>query len=118
MNVGEEIREEVKKDRKIVLREERLKEGRKKKSVEVRKLLREVMVKIGLKQKDDKEEIVVKVLLDSRVTGLVTSLEFTRKNKFRKKKFDRLIYVRNVNDIFNHEGPIEHTMEMDVRSTV
>ena len=30
MNVGEEIREEVKKDRKIVLREERLKEGRKK----------------------------------------------------------------------------------------
>jgi len=76
------------------------------------------MVKIGLKLKDNEEGIVVEVLLDSRITGLVISLEFARKNKFRKKKLDRLIYVRNVNGIFNHEGPIEHTMEMDVRSTV
>jgi len=76
------------------------------------------MVKIGLKQKDDEEEIVVEVLIDSRVTELVTSLEFTRKKKFRKKKLDRPIYVRNMNDIFNHERLIEHTMAMDVRSTV
>ena len=76
------------------------------------------MVKIGLKPKYNEEGIVVEVLLDSRITGLVISLEFARKNKFRKKKLDRLIYVRNVNGIFNHEGPIEHTMEMDVRSTV
>ena len=76
------------------------------------------MVKIRLKQKDNEEGIVVEVLLDSRITGLVISLEFARKNKFRKKKLDRLIYVRNMNGIFNHEGPIEHTMEMDVRSTV
>jgi len=76
------------------------------------------MVKIRLKQKDNEEGIVVEVLLDSRIIGLVISLEFARKNKFRKKKLDRLIYVRNMNGIFNHEGPIEHTMEMDVRSTV
>jgi len=76
------------------------------------------MVKIRLKQKDNEKGIVVEVLLDSRIIGLVISLEFARKNKFRKKKLDRLIYVRNMNGIFNHEGPIEHTMEMDVRSTV
>jgi len=33
MNVGEEIRGEVKKDRKIMLREERLKEGKKKEKI-------------------------------------------------------------------------------------
>ena len=42
------------------------------------KLLREVIVKIGLKQEEDEEEIVVKTLLDSGVTGLVMSSEFTR----------------------------------------
>jgi len=33
------------------------------------KLLREVMVKIGLKQKDEEDGIVAEVLLDSGVTG-------------------------------------------------
>jgi len=49
------------------------------------KLLRKVTVKIGLKQKDNKEGIVVEVLLDSEVTGLVMSSEFIRKYKFKKK---------------------------------
>jgi len=54
MNIGEESRE-VKKDRKMVMREERLKEGKKERLVEIRKieggkLLREVMVKIVLWQ--------------------------------------------------------------------
>jgi len=49
------------------------------------KLLREVIVKIGLKQEDDEDGITMKVLLDSRVTGLVMSSEFARKNKFKKK---------------------------------
>ena len=38
------------------------------------------------------------------------SSEFTRKNKFRKKKLNRLIYIRNVDDTFNHEELIEHTV--------
>jgi len=61
--------------------------------------LKEVMVKIGLKQKDDKEEIVVELLLDSGIIGLVMSSEFARKNKFRKNKLERPIYVRNVNSM-------------------
>ena len=49
------------------------------------KLLREVMIKIWLKQEDNEEGIVVETLLDSEVTELVMSLEFVRKNKFKKK---------------------------------
>jgi len=71
-------------------------------------------VKIRLKQKDNEKGIVVEMLLDSRMTELVISLEFARKNKFRKKKLDRLIYMRNVNSIFNHEEPIEHTVEVEL----
>ena len=72
------------------------------------------MVKIGLKQEDEKEEIVVKALLNSRATGLVIILEFSRKNKFKKKKLEKLIYIRNVDNIFNHEGPIEHTVKVEL----
>jgi len=64
---------------------------RKERSVKVRKVkeektLREVTVKIELKQEKDEEEIVVEALLDSGATGLVMCLEFVRKNKFRKFK--------------------------------
>ena len=72
------------------------------------------MVKIGLKQEDDEEGTIVEALLDSRAIGLVMSLEFTRKNRFKKKKLERLIYVRNVDSTFNYEGPIEHTVEIEL----
>ena len=75
--------------------------------------MREVIVKIELKQEEDEEEIVVKMLLDSDITGLVTSSEFVKKNKF-KKKLKRLIYVRNMDSIFNYEGPIEYTVEVEL----
>jgi len=56
----------------------------------------------------------VKVLLDSGATELVISLEFARKNQFRKKKLDRLIYVRNVDGTFNYDGLIEYTIEVEL----
>ena len=66
-----------------------------------------------MKQEEDEEEIVVKVLLDSGITGLVISSEFMKKNKF-KKKLERLIYVRNMDGIFNYEGSIEYTVEVEL----
>jgi len=51
-----------------------------------------VTVKIELKQEDDDEGIVVEALLDSRVTELIMSSEFARKNKFKKKKLEKLIH--------------------------
>ena len=42
------------------------------------------------------------------------SPEFVRKQGFKLKKIKKPIYVRNVNDIFNKEGLIEHTMKMNI----
>jgi len=99
-NIREDSGREIRKDRKMVLREKRTK---KEKIVKVQKigvknsgnsvekkekLLREVTVKIGLKQEDKKERIVIEVLLDSEAIGLVISSDFARKNKFKKKKLE------------------------------
>ena len=54
----------------------------------------------------------MEILLDSEATELVMSLEFVRGNNF--KKLYRLIYMRNVNGTFNYEGPIEHTVEVEL----
>ena len=81
MNMREESRKEVEKDRRTILRKEKKRE----RVVEVRKtageekVLREVMMKIGLKRIDMQERIMVEILLDSGVTGLVMSLEFAKK---------------------------------------
>ena len=77
-------------------------------------LLREVTVKIGLERIDMQERITVEVLLDSGVTELVISSEFARKQEFKLKKLDRPMYVRNVDGLLNKEGPIEHTVEVNI----
>ena len=106
MQRGEGSSKEVAKDRKKILREERAKKG-----VEVRqtkekkeKYLREVTVKIGLKQEEEEERFVTEVLLDSGVTGLVMSEKFAKKHRFRRMKLERLIYMRNVDGMLNYEG--------------
>ena len=76
--------------------------------------LREVIVKIGLERIDTQEEVTVEALLDSGVTGLVMSSEFAKKQGFKLKKLERPINVRNVNGLFNKEGPIENTMEVNI----
>jgi len=58
--------------------------------------------------------MIVEVLLDSRTTGLVISLEFSRKQEFKFKKIERLIYVRNIDSSFNKEGSIKHTVEINI----
>jgi len=77
-------------------------------------LLREVTVKIGLERIDMQEGIMVEALLDSGATGLVMSSEFARKQGFKLKKLNRPMYVRNVDGSLNKEGPIEHTVEVNI----
>ena len=79
-----------------------------------RDLLREVIVKIGLERIDTQKGVTVEVLLDSGTTGLVVSSEFAKKQGFKLKKIDRPIYIRNVDDSFNKEGLIEHTVEVNI----
>jgi len=120
MQKGEGSGKEVAKDRKEILREERAK-----REVEVRqtkverkekkeKLLREVTVKIGLKQEEEEEGVVTKALLDSGASRLVMSEEFARRYKFRRIKLERPVYVRNVDGTLNYVGPIVDTVEVEI----
>jgi len=92
-------------------------EGTKRK-MEVRKVeekaLKEVMVKIRLERIDMQKGITVEALLDSGATGLVMSSELTRKQGFKLKKLERPMNVRNVDGLLNKEGPIEHTIEVNI----
>ena len=93
INVRILSRGEMRKDRKTILKEEKLKKRKKKRSVEIRKikrekLLREVIIKIGLKQENDKKGIIVKALLD------------------------RPIYMRNIDSTFNYKESIEYIVEI------
>ena len=56
----------------------------------------------------------MEALLDNSVTGLVISLEFARKKRFKLKKMERPIYVRNVDRTFNKEGLIENMVEVNI----
>jgi len=78
------------------------------------KTLREVMVKIGLERIDMQKGITVEVLLDSGAIGLVMSSEFAKKQEFKLKRLERPMQVRNVDGSFNKEGPIEHTVEVNI----
>ena len=72
------------------------------------------MVKIGLERIDMQEGITVEALLDSGAIGLVMSSEFARKQGFKLKKLERPTHVRNIDGLFNKEGPIEHTVEVNI----
>ena len=72
------------------------------------------MVKIGLERIDMQKGITVEVLLDSGTTRLVMSSKFARKQGFKLKKIERLIYVRNVDRTMNKKGPIKNTVEVNI----
>ena len=113
-------RKEVEKDRKEILREERAKRGTEIRQTKIErkekkeKYLREVIVKIRLKQEEEEEGIMVDMLLDSRVIGLVISEEFARKHKFRRMKLERPIYVRNMDGTLNYARLIVDTVEVEI----
>ena len=96
-----------------MFKSERSKEKVEMRKVE-RKLLWEVTVKIGLERINTQEGITVEALLDSRAMGLVMSSKFVKKQDFRLKKLERLMQVRNVDGLLNKEGPIEHTVEVNI----
>ena len=113
MQRGEGSGKEVAKNRRKTLREEKAKREVEKKEKK-EKLLREVTVKIGLKQEEEEEGIIMEALLDSGTTGLVMSEEFARRYKFKRTKLERPVYVRNVDSMLNYVGPIVDTVEVEI----
>ena len=120
MQRGEGNGKEIAKDRKEILREERVKRGIEVRQTKVerkekkKKSLREVTVKIGLKQEEEEEGVVTKALLDSEAMGLVISEEFARRHKFKRMKLERPVYMRNVDGMLNYAGPIIDTVEIEI----
>jgi len=76
--------------------------------------LKEVTVNIGLERIDTQERIMIEALLDNGATGLMISLEFTRKKRFKLKKIERSIYIRNMDGMLKKKRPIEHTVEVNI----
>ena len=108
MQKGEGSSKEVAKDRRKILREEKAK-----RRIEVRqtkverkekkeKLLREMTVKIWLKQEEEEEGVVTEVLLDSRATELIMSEKFVRRHKFKRMKLERLVLWQLLNTKSNN----------------
>ena len=114
MQRGEGSGKEVVKVRREILREEKAKRGVEEKKEKKEKVLREVTVKIGLKQEEEEEGIVIEALLDSGATGLVMSEEFARKHRFKRTKLERPVYVRNVDGMLNYAGPIVDMVEVEI----
>ena len=52
-------------------------------------------------------------MLDSGATGLVMSSEFARKQRFKLKRLERPIYVRNMDSSLNKEGSMKHMVEVN-----
>ena len=77
-------------------------------------ILREVIINIRLERIDIQERVTAEVLLNSEVIRLVMSSEFARKQEFKLKKIERLIYVGNADGSFNKEEPIEYTVEVNI----
>ena len=75
--------------------------------VDNRNMLREVTIKTGLERIDIQEKVTVEALLEM-------SSEFARKQRFKLKKIEKLIYVRNVDGSFNKEGSIEQMVEINI----
>ena len=71
-------------------------------------------MKIRLERIDMQEGVIVEVLLDSGITRLVMSLEFARKQRFKLKKIERPIYIKNIDGTLNKEGPIENIVEVNI----
>ena len=113
MQKGEGSGKEIVRDKREILRKEKVKRGVEKKEKK-EKVLREVTVKIGLKQEEEEEGITTEALLDSGAMGLVMSEEFARRHRFKRMRLERPVYVRNVDGTLNYAGPIVDTVEVEI----
>ena len=76
--------------------------------------LREVWLKIGLEKLENYEGVAVKVLLDSRETGLFIDTTFAKEKGFKIEKLKNPLLVRNVNGTANLGGAIMYQVECNM----
>ena len=78
------------------------------------KPLRKIWITIGIEKVDTHKEVTVKVLLDSRATGMFVDRKLIESKEFRLEKLDRPSKVTNVDGTDNVRGRIMHKIECNV----
>ena len=63
---------------------------------------------------DTHEGVTVKVLLDSRATGMFADRKFVEKNGFKLEKLERAVRIKNVDRTENSGGMVTHEIECNV----
>jgi len=77
-------------------------------------MLREVWMSIGVEKLDMHEGITIKALLDSGATEMFMDKRMAARHRFKLKKLERPIMVRNVDRTNNSGGAITHQVECNV----
>jgi len=77
-------------------------------------MLREVWLNIGMEKINMYEGIMIKVLLNSSVTGMFINKQMMAKYRFKLQKLERAIAIRNVDGTNNSGGAITHQVECNV----
>jgi len=71
-------------------------------------------MKVGLEKLESHEGMVVKALLDSRVTGLFMDMTFAREKGFKMEKIKNPLLVKNVNRTVNVGGAITYQVKCNM----
>ena len=71
-------------------------------------------MKIGLEKIDTHERVTVKVLLDSRATGMFIDKKFAERHGFKLERLEKPLIVTNMDSSNNSGGRITHKIECNV----
>jgi len=71
-------------------------------------------MKVGLEKLESHEGVVVKVLLDSRATGLFMNTAFAKEKEFKIERLKNPLLVRNVDETVNVGRAIMHQVECNM----
>jgi len=71
-------------------------------------------LKVGLEKLESHEEIAVKALLDSRVTGLFMDMTFAKEKRFKMEKLKKPLLVKNMDGTANAGGTITHQVKCNM----
>jgi len=69
---------------------------------------------VGLEKLENYKWIVVKVLLDSRATGLLMDTKFTKEKRFKLERLKNPLLVQDVDRTINMGGAITYQVECNM----
>jgi len=77
-------------------------------------MLKEVWINIGVEKLDAHEGVTIKALLDSGATRIFMDKRMVARHRFKLKKLERPIIVKNVDGMNNSRGAITYQVEVNV----